>query len=523
MKKKEWEETKSFFLDWLHETKLKELICKNIVLKGYSLWWSNLIIDKDIIYNNKWFFDLNLLLNKKKIKKTKNVFFITLLKHFCKNLIYLLLFKILFKNKLSNRNKENCYLVFYERMVNFKNFFVDPRFSLAPFKNKKNNSLLVTLPFSLETIINFAKIKKNLNLNQIDYFFLHNYITFKKFFSIYLSVFKLFLISKKIISQKNYFIINKIDCSGTLKKLFLKSYSGEIQSTIIYALCIQEFLKKNKHKKFVNYFEFFPGSRAIYFFLRKLNYKLKIVTVQHGIFAKNNLFYHLNKTDFVNDKGKHLVSPIPDYFLTSGSEYAHYLKKNIPNTKVFTIGAPKLDFFNKFKKQKKIKNHLNKLSNNKKILLIITAINDEKYMINFLNKVDLKNIYVIVSPFYFYKKQTILNFKNMATFNYNFLKDFSTKQLMFYSDLIIGGMSSVSYEALFHNLNIIRVTDHSFPLQSNESDNIPLVDNSKLFNKYFNYHKKVKRNKIKDTTKKMFYKIDKKAYQRLSKFLANLN
>ena len=524
MDKKQWEITKSVYLKWLNTTKLKQLIFKKIIFQGYSLWWSNKILDKDIILDNKWFLDLNSQLNKKKIVVKKNSFFFNLLKSFVKNLLYLLLVKLIFKKKKNQKIKENCYLVIYHNMIKFNNNFIDPRFSFSPLENKRLNSLLVILPFNLNILLNYKKIKNNLDSTKIDYYLMHHYISFKKFFVVYIEIFFLFLKSKKIVDQKNYFILNKIDCSNILKNLFLKSYSGDIQNTIIDALSIKEFLKENKHKKLISYYEFFPGSRAIYFFVRSLRYPVKIISVQHGIYAKNNLFYHLEKNDFIRTGNKNLTSPMPDIFFTSGFEHSKYLKKKIPSSKVQIIGSPKHDLMvRKIKYVKKIKNNLKKISMGKKIVLIITAINDEKYMINFLNKCYLNDVYVIVSPHYCYKEQTMKNFKDMAKFQYTFLNNFSSQQLIFCSDLIIGGMTGISYEALFYNLNIIRVTDYSSPLQSDTSDNIPLVQNNKLFRDYLNNKGKIPAKKIATSIKKLFYKLDKKSYLRLSRALINLN
>ena len=65
-KNKDWNLTRNYFLNWLDNNELKKEICKKVRLEDLSVWWITRLVDKDIVFDNKWYISLNDKLNNKK-------------------------------------------------------------------------------------------------------------------------------------------------------------------------------------------------------------------------------------------------------------------------------------------------------------------------------------------------------------------------------------------------------------------------------------------------------------------------
>ena len=66
MSSNNWKKTKKSYLNWLEKNDLKLTFSKNLKYKNYSLWWSTIFPDRDIITDDNWYLNLHHILNKKK-------------------------------------------------------------------------------------------------------------------------------------------------------------------------------------------------------------------------------------------------------------------------------------------------------------------------------------------------------------------------------------------------------------------------------------------------------------------------
>ena len=85
--------------------------------------------------------------------------------------------------------------------------------------------------------------------------------------------------------------------------MLISSFSGNIQASLIYAKALYNFFSINNTKTFINYGEFNPGFRSVYYFLRKNKFPPKIVSIQHSYANKNLLFYFNKKV--ISNKLEH--------------------------------------------------------------------------------------------------------------------------------------------------------------------------------------------------------------------------
>ena len=212
-----WNQTRKEYLGWLNKTKLRVIFSNDISYKGLSLWWLTKLMDKDNWNFPEWYTDLhNLLTLKKKNKKKERFLFIKLcflfLKNLCGRIFFNIFFKILFKNKIKKRKYENCFYVIERALFPYKKYNLDRMYGKTGIKNKNENIYFIELEDSLNTILNFLKIKKRLNKIPFDYIIMNNSLSIFIIIKIYFSIlFKIFHIKKKM-KDANYFYIKNINC-----------------------------------------------------------------------------------------------------------------------------------------------------------------------------------------------------------------------------------------------------------------------------------------------------------------------
>ena len=357
------------------------------------------------------------------------------------------------------------------------------------------------------------------------YFILNKYVSLGDVLKVYFFTVCLLIKLLYILRKKNYFIIKNKDCSLILKPLLIESFCGPIQDSLIHALAIKNFFKKENYKNFITYGEFFLGWRSAYHFIKENKFSPKIVCLNHGIYSENNLFFALRKDEFDKKDNNLFYSPKPDIFLTQGIKYFKRLKKIFPYKKVYPIGSFKYELadykFNKImvkKKLNKIKNNQNK----KKIIAICTAINDEANIINFLNKCSLENCLIILRPHPYSIETTNSIFKKNFNYKFETFKSFSTREIAYAADCVVTGASSIGLELLIKDVNVLKVIDDTAnPLQDMD-DGIPVISNCKEFNKYLQKKSYFSKSHIKKVKENFFYKFDNKTNLRFWKILDNI-
>ena len=71
---KRWKKTRTAYVNWLAGTPLRLIFSKSIRINEFSLWWITKLVDKNIVTDNKWYYQLNSVLNNEKLVLKKNFF-----------------------------------------------------------------------------------------------------------------------------------------------------------------------------------------------------------------------------------------------------------------------------------------------------------------------------------------------------------------------------------------------------------------------------------------------------------------
>lgn len=525
MNKISWDKTKSLYLNWLINTDLKYQFFKKIKFENFSLWWISNLVERDNISTNEWYINLNRKLNRLDILSCNNYFlYIKFIKKFISLILFNLLFKIIFSKKIINNNNKKKNYCFYVHQINLfkhKSYLVDRQYGNASFKHVADSCYLIQLEHDIKILFNPFSFKKKLARIPCNYYILNTFISLKDILSVYFKIFLLFVKILTILSKKNYFFINKVDCSSVLKPLLLSSFFGKIQDNIIYGIATRNFLKEYQYKNFLNYLEFYPSSRAFYYFIKKQELPPKIITINHSYFSKNNLMLFIQKKEFSRKNLLVNYSDKPDVYLTQGYKYQKFLKKTVPNLRVHSIGLLKLELNHLFSSNNLnlIKINIFKKKISKKIISIWPSINESKNFISILNKCSLDNFHIILKPHPVVQKDTIDEFKKNFKYNFFIEDNFNNTELTYISDFILTGYSGIALEIKLFKNNIVRIYNEEFPPMFDNNDGILVVNNNISLQKYLDNKIYLKKINKKVFEKSFFYKYDNKSSNRLFKII----
>jgi len=527
-----WDKTLKSYVNWVASTDLRNFFAKELKIYGLSSWWVTNICSKQNMLNNSWYHELNKILNDRKIiKYNKLKFYLIFLSKFLKNFVnhffWFLIIKFISFTRFKMIKQRNCFHSLNYNILKKDNFLFDRCYGDLPFTNTVNQNFhLISIEKKTDFFYNFLKLNKF--KKNIPHVIVDEYLSVFDIFKVYyLTLLYFFKLKKFINKNKKVFFINKSDCSGALEPFLLMSFSGEIQTQIFRGLAINSFLKNKKIKLFINYAEFNPGYRSIYFFIRNINTPPKIITIQHGHSNKNLMFFNHKKEEFTKNKINEggLFSPSPDYYLIQGNQFKKLLSLYFPN-KIQIIGCLKYDSF-KFKKQKNnIK--LKKISskNNKKIILLCPSVGDELRILDYLKQSVNFNFRYILSPHPVLSQrrtQVIEMYKSelKSSCNIEVYDNVSTFDLLSISNFVICGFSSVAYEALFFGAQSIRVVNSEHPQFFDLSDNLSVAYSPEKLKNLLRTKSLLKSRKplINKLLKNYFYRFDNKAHKRFWSFV----
>lgn len=516
----QWNFTRNSYINWLSDNNLKNKFLSEIKYKGFSLWWATKLVDRDNVNEEKWYYNLHLILNKKKIEKddlSYFYFFFKFFKKFIKSLLFNLLIRIFVKKTRNSEKIKNCFFSFGNDLIETKKFYIDRQYGKASFINKNDNAYFVSLNEEIHFIKKILSFKNKIKKIPCRYFIADHYISSKEIINIYF--FTLMQFFKIVISfkKKNFFIINNRDCRIPLEKKFLESFFGNIQNTLINGISVGNFVKKNKCKNLISYLEFYPLSRGIYYFSKLNDRKINLISINHANYSSDNLFFNFKREEFFN-KRKELNSAKPDFFFCQGKKYFDKLNKIFDKKTLFLIGSLKLEL-NPYvgKKINKINPKIKGINNKKIILTIFTSLNDYKAFVEILNGANLSNCTVVLKPHPIKHQDTIDYFNSKFKHRYLFLKNFDSRKLIAMSNYIIFGDSSIGLEASIRKKNVFRIYHDDFIPTFNRDAEIPtIINNTRL--KALISKKKIKQKSLL-IEKNYFYKYDQFASKRLYKIL----
>lgn len=513
--KKNWEITKENYINWVSNNSLKKFMQENCLTDNFSLWWATKIVSKDNVNSPGWFVELKKIFSEKNYKVSQKsffwlIFFIKFLNNLFNQILWTVLIKFFSFTRFRNYKFDNCFHAynydFYLKGEKFENILYGKIYTSY---NKKKNIYIVSNIKKKFFFQNYFNFRKSSNLIILDEF-----ISLREIIKINIvAITNLFKILKFIKKNNEVFLIKKKDCENILKPLLLNSFSGEIQTSILMAKSIRNYLENKKFKNFITYGEFTPTYRPIYFYLKKLKNKPKIITFQHG---HGNFLYNFNKKEEFSNNSEEIgtkYSPSPDKYFVQGKNFYRDLKKFYKGT-IKVIGSPRYDNFD-FKKKKLL---LESSNNKKKNILICTSVGDYEDILDLVSKSANKKHNYILSPHPNNKEAvfSLYQSKYKSKIYFSIQKKYTTAQLIQASDLVITGLSHACIEAQLKGTPSIRIANPDKPDYLDHKDQIKVVYTAIELRKILQKEnfKLYKIKMIKKLIKDYFLYLDNKAYKR---------
>ena len=411
--------------------------------------------------------------------------------------------------------QRDCYYGLYTNFIYHNGKFIDRQYGRLTITNKNKKIYIIELPENFFLLKNIFKIKKNLKKVPLNYIISNKELKFFDIFKIFFCCYQSLLLTIKILKKKNYFFINKINCKDILENKLINSYFGSIQDQLLKAKALQYSLNKINVTNFVNCYDFYPQSRAFYYFSKKTRVK-NIINVNHAIYFRNDLTYGFNSSDF-SKKNSNFFSPKPDYFFCQGLKYYKELKKIFGDKNVFCTGSLKVEL-NKFILNNKINRKLKK--SKRKTILLLCGINDYNAFIHILNRCNLENWKILVAPHPLKKNNTLQSFRERLKLDFIDVSLQKKEKLFSKSDYIICGDAILGYELAIKNYNVLRIYHKDFIPTFDINDEVPTAKNKNEFLKLINKSKISQKSKF--IEKNYFYKYDMKASNRIEKIIKSI-
>jgi hypothetical protein len=523
-----WEYTKKSYYKWLGNNELKALFAKSFKFENFSIWWATKLVNKDVVVDDRWYFNLHNILNNRGYKKKEKSLIVDYLKFilFFFKIIFLHIFiKIFYRTSNDNQilNNNNCFHSFDTNIVKYNKYYVDRQYGFATTKVKKDISYLIELGYNFSLIYQLFSKKKKFRKLPVKYFILNNYVKLSDIIKVYITTTKQLFRLLFFLNKKNYFIINNKNCKSALQNELIRTFLGKIQIELIMGLAFKNFFKEKKFSNFINYWEFYTHARTRYYFFENYKEMPRVVSINHSVFHDNYLNMSIRKNEFINSNDMINFSPKPDVILTQGKKYSDYLKKIFPYKKIDVIGNLKIELentkINKTRKENIVAE--NKLKD-KKIISLLTSLKDYNLFVKFLNKCDLKNYVIILRPHPAVRNSTLKYFRKNFNFKFKTLDNYNTREIISISDFSLIHSSSMGYESIIKKIKVIRLLDQDIPPLFDITDNVITVDNAKALNQMFIKKNLYKSDSATKIIKDFYYKYDKKSHIRLHNFLNKL-
>ena len=591
-----WSKVREDYTDWAADVRLQEISGgKNIVelfqWKGMSTWWLNRLVQKNSYIDCAWINRLMVLYLCRHYSgrislNTDDVLLVAALE---KNKIDV---KVCFDDKINKylaglkmpvlnslrtllslgRQLERWLLVRGKRKclasekstvdsrVWFKTLYpinwtdktqeihCDRLFEHTPLMDGEygfNASYLVYLFKSNKNSAGFFKLRKSLSELEAKserlVYFPESTLTIVDIVNAYVSTAREYFKFRKLTRRndfRNLFVIDSMDVSDILFDEWTTTYLGMQQYAKLQGIASSKFYRGFEGQQIqINYSEFFTQNRAAYYLTKEVNPKVKFVSVQHALNAKNKIFTYYRRNEFCYDGKNHGVkySPYPDYFLIHGAKYQKILAEFYDVNRISIIGALKsISCPVHCENNEEYTSLLRHRDLGGRTILLAPSTGPEYK--NILALFELwdhpKNWHILLTA---HPTQNIHEIELYQRLKYPKLKiryitSLRTNALFPLSDIVVAGFSSVAIEAHVCNTTAIRVVPLGTLPQFDEDTRIPRFSNSDTFMRWFKDHnasfsdQKYEHKKIinDEIIRDYMYRNDGKSGQRLWEFVKKL-
>lgn len=532
MQNLKWIQFRELYTDWVADWPNSIGIKEKLVWRGYSAWWSTILVDKDNYDNNTWLMKASNIVTDTEFlvpKRTVNNPSIgKLLRVFIRDVIAWAIVRIFFRRTL---NKSDTYFLYFQsNIVEEKDLAYDRHVYLVCLADEEygeKSTILLKLaptskfvfhPFQWKEKVNQISTKAKREVVVID-----SFLTIKDLISVHWFTLRRFLwLSNKRKDKKflSSLQIGEGHCEEVMFRELQRSFCGKVQKGLMLGAMLDRYLSAySEPTKVVSYLEMQSLGRPVYFFSKRANSKNINIAVQHTPIEKNKLFSYHRKREFSNAVDEY-SSPAPDYYFVHGRKATAILSEYYPSASIRTIGCLKFDNYPLLNKYYESENRDVKVAikhNNEKIWLIAPTVGRDlnHIMEMFQDAPQNPKIRIFVSPHPHVSHNQIRRVLDGYEVGKFFEVDdrFKTIDLLPVADLVICCNSSIGLEAAIFGTPCIRIIDDSVIPLSDPTQGIIDVTNQMAFSDAIskftnNSFVAVKQEELDEIVGGYFFKVD---------------
>lgn len=476
-----WDEVRERYVDWSTAWGRSSTIKEDLVWRGYALWWSSTLMQKDAEVDKGWYEALYRRLNGQPAAPAVAIGTLTgglrLLRLLATDLLKWLLLRICAPWPPATPPRTVWFHALATNIQIEGDGAYDRMYALAHLKDRAHglqSGYAITLIPGLNDFRAPLRFKRRVGAMLAGIrrpaFVVNRLLGIRDLLHVHVAVFRLWRVFRRRAGERAFrdgFVIGGVRCDDILLGELEKSFFGPFQWSLAAGLSFEHWLRRaGAPQLVVTYAETVALLRPLYYFAKRAGAGHRLVSIQHATFINNKLFLLHRAADFSQDgdwDGRR-YSPMPDRYYVHGEHFKRHLERYYPADRVEIVGCLKNDRFLPIlagREQRAAAARRNIGGNAAdRILLVTPSVNDFQDILGiFVDAVLPAGWRVIITPHPFIPLGTYRRMIETArvTIPLEFSPGVSTHELLTIADLVVCGYSAVAFEAAIFGVPAVRI------------------------------------------------------------------
>jgi hypothetical protein len=504
-----WDEVRERYIDWSTAWGADSSIKDDLVWRGYALWWSSTLMQKDAEVDKGWYESLYRRLNGEAATAASSIGVLSgslrLLRLLAIDLLKWLLLRLCVPQPPATPPRT---VWFHSLSTNIQlegESAWDRMYAKAHLRDRTHglrSGYAITLIPGLKDFRSPLRFKRRVDAMlagiQRPAFVVNRLPGIADLLRVHCAVFARWCIFRRRAGERAFrdgFVINGVRCDDILLNELEKSFFGPFQWSMAAGLSFERWLRRaGEPQLVVTYAETVALLRPLYYFAKQAAAAHSLVSIQHTSFINNKLFLLHRAADFARDANwdGRRYSPMPDRYFVHGEHFKRHLERYYPADRIEVVGCLKNDRFLPIlvEREQRASAALQKLGGNTtdRILLVTPSVNDFQDILSiFIDATLPAGWRVIITPHPFISLDTYRRVLGAArvTIPLEFSPGVSTQELLTITDLVVCGYSAVAFEAAIFGVPAVRIFSTASCPQFDDEPCVPSFNRAADFWSWF--------------------------------------
>lgn len=504
-----WDEVRERYIDWSTAWGNSSGIKEDLVWRGYALWWSSTLMQKDAEVDKGWYEALYRRLNGEAAAPATAIGAVSgslrLLRLLAIDLLKWLLLRICVPQPPATPPRTVWFHALATNIQLEGDSAYDRMYAQAHLTDRAHglqSGYAITLIPGLKDFKAPLRFKRRVDAMlagiQRPAFVVNRPLGIADLLRIHFVVFARWRIFRRRAGESAFrdgFVINGVRCDDILLNELEKSFFGPFQWSLAAGLSFERWLRRaGAPQLVVTYAETVALLRPLYYFAKRAGAAHRLVSIQHASFINNKLFLLHRAADFSQDANwdGRQYSPMPDRYYVHGEHFKRHLERYYPADRIDVVGCLKNDRFLPIlaEREQRATAARQKIGGNAadRILLVTPSVNDFQDILSiFIDATLPAGWRVIITPHPFIPLDTYRRIIEAAriTIPLEFSPGVSTHELLTISDLAVCGYSSVAFEAPIFGVPAVRIFNTASCPQFDDEPCVPSFSRAADFWSWF--------------------------------------